>query len=102
MFLPGRNAEQERADKQRILKRVEGWAEELIPENFRPDCTVSVQEVQCGDPNCAPIDTLVTLIFQRYVCAVYLQFDLFVDTMTAISRILEDGSHPSFSSNFVC
>jgi hypothetical protein len=28
----------------------------------------TVQEVQCGDPNCAPIDTVVTLSFASYVC----------------------------------
>lgn len=67
MFLPGRNAEQEKAEQKKVLKKLEGWVTELIPEAFRADCTVSVQEVQCGDPNCAPIDTLITLIFQRYV-----------------------------------
>jgi hypothetical protein len=67
MFLPGRDAEQERVEKQRILNRVEGWAEELVPDTIREGCTVSVQEVVCGDPQCAPIDTLVTLLFQRYV-----------------------------------
>jgi hypothetical protein len=76
MFLPGRDATRERVEKQEILNRVEGWAEELVPQALRESCTVSVQEVVCGDPKCAPIDTLVTLFFQRYVTIQFISFFL--------------------------
>ena len=65
MFLPGRDSQQERVEKQKVVKKVENWAEELIPEPIRKDCQVSIQEVLCGDPNCSPVDTLVTLLFSR-------------------------------------
>lgn len=67
MFMPGRNAQKELQEKQQLYRRVEGMAENLIPEAIRKDCTVSVQEVQCGDPQCSPIDVVVTLMFDRYV-----------------------------------
>jgi hypothetical protein len=66
MFLPGRNVQQELQEKQRMYRRIEDLATSLLPPQFVQDCTVSVQEVQCGDPNCAPIDTVITLLFGRY------------------------------------
>jgi len=66
MFLPGgRNFQQESQDKKRTLQRVENLALECLPEHMRSAATVSIQEVQCGDPECAPIDTVVTIIFER-------------------------------------
>ena len=67
MFLPGRNANAEKEEKQKVFRRIEGWCEGLLPAPIKGDCTVSVQEIQCGDPNCAPVDTAISLIFQRYV-----------------------------------
>mmetsp|Transcript_272 Transcript_272/g.370 ORF Transcript_272/g.370 Transcript_272/m.370 type:complete len:183 (+) Transcript_272:224-772(+) len=64
MFLPGRNADEEKQQKQIFFKKIEGWSEGLLPEEVKGECTVSVQEIQCGDPNCAPIDTAISLIFQ--------------------------------------
>jgi len=63
MFLPGRNAEQENAIKKQAFKRIEAWCEAELPEAVRPGCMISVQEIQCGDPQCAPIDTAITLVF---------------------------------------
>ena len=37
----------------------------LIPPTMREGVIVTVQEVQCGDPNCAPIDTAITIVFAR-------------------------------------
>ena len=68
MFLPGNQAalqEEEKARKEGF-KKIEAWSLELIPEEIRDAASVSVQEVQCGDPQCAPIDTAVTIVFQRY------------------------------------
>jgi hypothetical protein len=65
MFLPGRNVQEELEAKQRIFRRIEEWSMSEIPLALQADCTVSVQEVQCGDPQCAPIDTVVTLLFER-------------------------------------
>ena len=65
MFMPGRNIQQELADKQAHYRRLEGLVEELIPQHLQAACTIMVQEMQCGDPQCAPIDTVITLLFER-------------------------------------
>lgn len=65
MFLPESVDKKKESDERRNLafKSIEGWCLELIPEKIRSDALISVQEVQCGDPNCAPIDTSVTILF---------------------------------------
>ena len=45
--------------------RIEQWALEAIPSAIRRGVTITVQEVQCGDPECAPIDTAVAIMFPR-------------------------------------
>ena len=68
MFLPQNVAENQKEEELRkaAFKNIEAWSMELIPAEIRNDATVSVQEVQCGDPQCAPIDTAVTIVFNRY------------------------------------
>lgn len=66
MFLPGRSAEKEKEEQKRHFSQVEEWSLQIIPAEFSQGTDVSVQEVQCGDPDCAPIDTLVTMFFARY------------------------------------
>ena len=34
-----------------------------VPTEHQSACQVHVQEVQCGDPTCAPIDTVVMIMF---------------------------------------
>mmetsp|Transcript_10051 Transcript_10051/g.11531 ORF Transcript_10051/g.11531 Transcript_10051/m.11531 type:complete len:202 (+) Transcript_10051:28-633(+) len=65
MFLPQKDDEKKKADKERRegITRVEDWAKEEIPEALQKDVTINAQEVKCGDPDCAPIDTLVAIIF---------------------------------------
>jgi hypothetical protein len=69
MFLPENVATKDREEELRKagFKNIETWSLEIIPEAIRKDASVSVQEVQCGDPDCAPIDTAVTIVFTRYV-----------------------------------
>jgi len=70
MFLPQTDAtaaetqEAERARREGY-SRVEQWANEAIPGEIRQGVTITVQEVQCGDPDCAPIDTAVAIMFPR-------------------------------------
>ncbi len=68
MFLPENLASKNREAEERkaAFKNIEAWSAELIPEAIREDASVSIQEVQCGDPQCAPIDTAVTILFTRY------------------------------------
>ena len=76
MFLPESVDETKVADERRKLayKHIEEWSLELVPENIRSDVTISSQEVICGDPECSPIDTAVTIIFTRYVYVFELSF----------------------------
>lgn len=67
MFMPGRNAEEERQELHKEYRRVESICLELLPLDpaIREASTISVQEVVCGDPECSPIDTIVTIMFPR-------------------------------------
>lgn len=69
MFLPGNIGAKDKEEEARkaAFKKIEAWSLEIIPSEIRDEAQVSVQEVQCGDPNCAPIDTAVTIVFNRYV-----------------------------------
>lgn len=69
MFLPGNEAAKQKEEEERkaAFKKIEAWSLEIISAELRNDASVSVQEVQCGDPECAPIDTAVTIVFNRYV-----------------------------------
>mmetsp|Transcript_13136 Transcript_13136/g.18592 ORF Transcript_13136/g.18592 Transcript_13136/m.18592 type:complete len:196 (+) Transcript_13136:285-872(+) len=68
MFLPTNSADQTKKDAEEKLRReaftrIEGWALNAIPSEIREGVEISAQEVQCGDPNCAPIDTAITILF---------------------------------------
>jgi len=68
MFLPKSTDEikQEDAAKEArnfAYKRIEQWSLDLVPDNIRDGVQISVQEVECGDPNCSPIDTAVAIMF---------------------------------------
>mmetsp|Transcript_3587 Transcript_3587/g.6788 ORF Transcript_3587/g.6788 Transcript_3587/m.6788 type:complete len:197 (-) Transcript_3587:83-673(-) len=65
MFLPSsaasRSGEEER--RRQAYSKVEGYIMERIPAECRSEAQVVVQEVQCGDPSCSPIDTGITVLF---------------------------------------
>jgi hypothetical protein len=65
MFLPSRSVNEEKQIRTAAYKQIEAICLALLPPAMVPDCIVSAQEVQCGDPNCAPIDTMITLQFLR-------------------------------------
>ena len=77
MFLPkndntiaqDRSAEQARREG---YAHIESWVIEAIPVEIRRGVTVSVQEVVCGDPECAPIDVAVCILFPRCVSFMFL------------------------------
>jgi len=70
MFIPNANAAAEAAAIKQACARVEQLALELVPDDIRSACQINVSEVQCGDPQCAPIDTTVLIFFERYVLTV--------------------------------
>jgi hypothetical protein len=66
MFFPGRSVQEEKAKQKAVLKKLEDICISLIPEGpIREDAIVSVYEVQCGDPSCAPIDTVISIQFGK-------------------------------------
>ena len=69
MFLPDNVSDHSNAEELRkaAFKKIEAWSLSLIPEPLREGVTVSIQEVQCGDPQCSPIDTAIAVVYDRYV-----------------------------------
>mmetsp|Transcript_13910 Transcript_13910/g.39068 ORF Transcript_13910/g.39068 Transcript_13910/m.39068 type:complete len:188 (-) Transcript_13910:575-1138(-) len=67
MFLPEAVNEKNAADEARkeAYRKIDQWSLELMPEAIRGDAQVSAQEIVCGDPECAPIDTVVTFVFMN-------------------------------------
>ena len=70
MFLPTNQADRDKAaqeekDRKIACLRIERWAVAAIPEAIRDSVSIHVQEIVCGDPECAPIDTAVGLFFDR-------------------------------------
>mmetsp|Transcript_20631 Transcript_20631/g.25515 ORF Transcript_20631/g.25515 Transcript_20631/m.25515 type:complete len:200 (-) Transcript_20631:424-1023(-) len=68
MFLPKSQAEKskeaaDKAKKKKATEQVENWSKEAIPPKIRGGVQINVQEVQCGDPDCAPIDTAIAIMF---------------------------------------
>jgi hypothetical protein len=97
MFLPGRSVEKERAEQRKQLKRIEDLCLELVPPNLSAGLTIDVQEVQCGDPKCSPIDTVITLLYERCVSA-YIALLLFVVlSMHCVNMNLLEQSLAQFS-----
>lgn len=64
--MPGSQTEKEQTKslKKEAADRVEKWAISCVPVSLREGLSVSVQEVVCGDPSCAPIDTAITIVYQ--------------------------------------
>ena len=68
MFLPDNmrdsNAEAvAEVRRKKAYAQIEQWSTELIPKTIREGVQLSVQEVQCGDPDCSPIDTAIAIMF---------------------------------------
>ena len=71
MFLPGRSIDDEKQQRNKIYQQIEQWCISLIlNETIQQSIMISIQEVKCGDPTCAPIDTIVSISFPSYVVCV--------------------------------
>lgn len=70
MFLPSSVAENQKKidERKAAFKNIEQWSLEMIPAAIRNEAQVSIQEVNCGDPACSPVDTAITIQFSRCVC----------------------------------
>lgn len=68
MFLPKseREVDAEKAsetEKKKAINRIEQWSMKFIPATYREGVQVSAQEILCGDPQCAPVDTAIVMMF---------------------------------------
>eukprot|EP00957_Ditylum_brightwellii_P125183 9543686-Ditylum_brightwellii.AAC.1 len=68
MFLPKSDAEanaeaKAEAERKAAYIRIEKWSIDAVPSAISGDVQINVQEVQCGDPDCAPIDTAIAIVF---------------------------------------
>ena len=72
--LPSAENDLNEKTKRAAIAQVKKWAESYIPAEVlqNHDCIVDVSEIQCGDPNCAPIDTVVRLLFKGNVGCVVI------------------------------
>ena len=61
LFDPSKVQEKKTAQelKRDACARIKAWAEARLPDAAKGVLRVTVDEVQCGDPSCAPIDTAI-------------------------------------------
>jgi hypothetical protein len=68
-FLPSNITKQKKEEQKRreIYARIEQYALNCMSPSIRQceGLEISVQEFQCGDPSCSPVDTAVTITFAR-------------------------------------
>jgi hypothetical protein len=78
--LPSAENDLNEKKKRAAIAQVKKWAESYIPAEVlqNHDCIVDVSEIQCGDPNCAPIDTVVRLLFKGNVGCVVVIFCVYM------------------------
>lgn len=48
-------------NNRKYLKQVTEWVEDALPDEC-DDITVMVNQMQCFEPDCAPLETVVTLL----------------------------------------
>lgn len=92
MFDP--NAMQDKAAERRECERVKLLAWNLIPEAQKVGLYLNVAQVVCGDPTCAPIDTVLTLTWQAPGLSKPLGIPKTADQVTAedVEEVLSEPS----------
>ena len=51
-------------NSKREIKQITTWVEDALPESME-DVMVMVNELQCFEPGCAPLETVVSLLGQK-------------------------------------
>lgn len=67
MFDPAAQAAKkaEAAKKKKAASAVKEKCYKIIPIELQEDLLIDVKEVICGDPECAPIDTVITMVWNN-------------------------------------
>ena len=65
MFDPNAQASEKalKIMRKRARTDIKNWSMLLVPEPLREGLIMDVKDVICGDPNCAPVDTVFTLVW---------------------------------------
>jgi hypothetical protein len=65
MFNPNKASKEkaEKAAKKKVLEDLKNWSLSIIPMDLQEGLIIDINEVQCGDPTCAPVDTVFTLVW---------------------------------------
>ena len=58
------NFQQPMPNNKREIKQVTAWVEDALPDELE-DVMVMVNEMQCFEPGCAPLETVVSLLGQK-------------------------------------
>lgn len=69
MFNPGKanKDKAEKAAKKKALDDLRNWSLSIIDVDLQEGLIIDINEVICGDPSCAPIDTVFTLVWNNDV-----------------------------------
>jgi hypothetical protein len=54
----------EKMEKKRLTKTLKDMVLNEVPKDIHAGLLVNVKEIVCGDPACAPIDTVVTMVWE--------------------------------------
>ena len=65
MFDPNANKLQKAAEARmrKACARLQVLAMKCVPEHLQENLILDVKDIQCGDPGCAPVDTVFTLVW---------------------------------------
>jgi hypothetical protein len=65
MFNPNKAAKDksEKTAKKKAIDDLRSWSLSIIPLELQDGLIIDISEVQCGDPSCAPVDTVFTLVW---------------------------------------
>lgn len=65
MFLPNRSYDEEKKQRQKIYQELEDKCNSLITsDEIKSACMITIQEVVCNTPECSPVDTVITFVFE--------------------------------------
>lgn len=93
MFDPSKakKDKEEKAARRKALANVKQWALNCIPPELQPGLLLDVKEVICGDPTCAPVDTVITIVYKdggRGIIYYFLYYDYYYHENSNILKLI--------------
>jgi hypothetical protein len=53
----------QKAARVKAIKQIKDWCNDIIPAHIKEGMVLDVNEIVCGDPMCAPVDTVFTMVW---------------------------------------